>query len=197
MKTRLVLVTGVIALLSAGSASAAALPGLRLVGKTALTGHAFRSHARVRLVFVANGRTTRYVNVRASGAFSIKLPAPFDRCLGLTVTATAAGQKVTLKIPRVQCSPAGQAATAQPSLALSSSDNALAGSNFPASATVRLNFGDSEQMVVTNSTGAFGAPLPPADRCSGLTVTAVVVSTGQKVTLSVPPKPLCAPDVSG
>jgi len=196
MKTKLALIAAAVALLSVGSATAATSPNLQLVGKTALQGHAFRPHARVRLVFVAAGRTTRYVSVPTSGAFALKLPAPFNRCIGLTVVATAIGQKATLKIPAVQCSPASQATTQQPSLALSSSDSAVAGSDFPASATVRLEFGDSVRTVQTNASGAFDVPLSPADRCSGAIVTAVVVATGQKVTLRLPPKPLCAPDVA-
>jgi hypothetical protein len=169
---------------TAAVATAATAPTLRLVGTTAVQGKHFAPRTTVRLVFVEADRQLRRVRTSKAGAFTVPLPTPYERCTGLTVTATAPGGRVVrLAMPRAECAPAR----------LALANGTLEGESFPAGAAVRIDYGTGDDVIVhANAAGTFAVPMP--DGCTGGRVMATVVSTGRTVSIQVVrPKLGCQP----
>ena len=169
---------------SAAVAGAATAPTLKLVGTTTVQGKHFAPRTTVRLVFVEADRQLRRVRTSKAGAFTVPLPTPYERCTGLTITATTpSGRVVRLAKPRAECPPAR----------LELAGGTLEGASFPAGAAVRIDYGTGDDVVVhANAAGTFAAPLP--EGCTGGRIVATVVSTGRSVSLQVVrPKLGCQP----
>lgn len=169
MGSKLALLTISLLLTSAALAAAASAPRLSLVDRTAVKGRSFQPHATLRVVIVTDKR--RVVQVRASGtgAFIVQLPAPYDACSGLTVSALV-GSRVAalLKLPAHECLPAGAAT-------LAISGDTVQGRNFPATQPVHVVFSigvATERTVQTDASGSFDTTLPARDPCDTLIVTA-------------------------
>ncbi len=107
--TLALLVAGALALANATGAGAVPTARLALVrmNPATVSGHGFRAHARVHLLLVANGTTSRRPVTNRFGAFTVTFSAVIDRCSGWRVTATQSGRApVILRSPaKPECAP--------------------------------------------------------------------------------------------
>jgi len=108
MRHGLLVVTLSLFLAGSAVAAAATAPTLRLVGAAGVQGRHFKPHVTVRVAFAGAHVPKRLVRTTSAGTFVAALPTVQDRCVTLTVIATAGGQTATLKVPRLPaCLPPG------------------------------------------------------------------------------------------